>query len=149
MNDRVQHFFRSCELFCVKDCCGIAAFDFRPVIIAAHLIADTGNENAPEKAEALLAGLRADFDGIREVGPDESGFYQIDEIADGLMQDELTNFEAELVHNVSVALQLIEIDSNSTFEPATFDIYTERRNEQARKIGSEQGDAGKPDPAVS
>lgn len=132
MTDRVQHLLRSCELHCVKDCCGLSAFDFRPINIAAYLIADTQNENAPGKARELLEALRSDFKELRENGPNQSGFYIIEEISDGLNEGELQNFESELVHNISVALKLITIDGESSFEPETHGIYIERREAQAK-----------------
>ncbi len=44
----LANLIRSCEVYCVSECCGIAAFSFSPLNVAAHLSRLSGEISDPD-----------------------------------------------------------------------------------------------------
>lgn len=106
---RIAHLFAACEKACVKDCCGIGAFDFSPLNVASYIAAYKGDVSASDIAD-WHAELERFESEASVLPPNEFGWVcAIDELGDSFCAKGIRDLTAQLKHCVSVTPQICQL----------------------------------------
>ena len=128
MSEEIEYLIKCCEVYCVKDCCGLNAFDFSPVHIASYLL-DSGysTSNIEKLKESLSRFIEINITSI------ENNLVYIHIISDSLNKEELKNLQSEISANIDIALKIIEASEKDRYKPETSDLYEARINSQLQR----------------
>ncbi len=119
---RLEALVKSCERNCVHECCGIDAYDFSPLHIAAHISSYTGVIR-----ESDIAEIQKEIDDLLQqvlamprtsALPDEFKDYLcfIKGMNHWFSAKTLNKFAEELKYNMKVAIQVLELSDKLRFE---------------------------------
>ena len=128
MPEVIEYLIKCCEVYCVKDCCGLNAFDFSPVHIASYLL-DSGYSTSDIKKlkKSLSRFIETNITSIKD------NLVYINVISDSLNKKELNNLQNEISTNIDLALKIIEVSEKDRYEPETSCLYEARINSQVQR----------------
>ena len=96
MSEIIEYLISSCEIWCVKDCCGLDAFNFSPVHIASYLLSiDYSTSKIQELKQSLSELINCYINSI------ENGLVYLPIISDSLNREELENLNPVQIENWS------------------------------------------------
>jgi len=139
-SERIAGLFHACEKACLKECCGINAFDFSPLFVASHIAAFSGDVFASEISDwhAELDRFEAEASAFR---PNDLGLVcAIDELADAFCARGIRDLAAQLKHCVSASPQICKI-SRELASPVSVWKTHEATSDRIKSLLEKQGRA--------